>query len=60
MNTKVWIPAILCLLCLTVEAQAQKTLRMKFVQGAKSTISLVNKTTVDTEFVPVQTISHHS
>jgi len=50
MNTKVWIPAILCLLCLTVEVQAQKTLRMKFVQGAKSTISLVNKTAVETEF----------
>lgn len=50
MNTKVWIPAILCLLCLTIEVHAQKTLRMKFVQGAQSTISLVNRTTVDTEF----------
>lgn len=41
---------ILCLLLWTVEVHAQKTLRMKFVQGAKSTISLVNKTVVDTEF----------
>ncbi|MAT13101.1 MAG: DUF6263 family protein [Pirellulales bacterium] len=41
---------ILCLLLWTAEVHAQKTLRMKFVPGAKSTISLVNKTTVDTEF----------
>ena len=41
---------ILCLLLWTAEVHAQKTLRMKFVQGAKSTISLVNNTVVDTEF----------
>jgi len=41
---------ILCLLLSAAEVHAQKTLRMKFVPGAKSTISLVNKTAVDTEF----------
>lgn len=50
MNTKLMCRMVLCLLFLTADVQAQKTLRMKFVQGATSTISLVNKTTVDTEF----------
>ena len=49
-NTTILSAVTLCLWLLAGDAYAQKTLRMKFVKGATSTISLVNRTSVQTKF----------